>query len=140
MKKILSVLLFSLIISLAAFAHEGHDHGSGQVQPTKGGVIQKAGNVYFEIVGTKTEIKVYPMKESGPNSKTLKAVPLNDVKVIASYKLPRGKSAAPITLNKMNDHFSGKVSAASSHRYQVDLKVESGTLKDELTYQIEPQE
>lgn len=140
MQKILSVFFSALIISLAAIAHDGHDHGSGQVQPTKGGVIQKAGNIYFEIVGTKNEIKVYPMKESGAESKTLKPVALSEVKVSASYKLPKGKSSTPVTLNKMNDHFSGKVAAESTHRYQVDLKVESGTLKDEITYQIEPQE
>ena len=140
MQKILSVFFSVLFITLSASAHDGHDHGSGQVQPTKGGVIQKAGSMYFEIVGSKSEIKVYPMKESGTESKTLKPVPLNEVKVSATYKLPRGKSSSPVALNKMNDHFSGKVAAESTHRYQVDLKVESGTLKDEITYQIEPQE
>lgn len=140
MKNFLLVSLSALIISLTVFAHEGHDHGSGQVQPTKGGVIQKAGNMYFEIVGSKNEIKVYPMKESGLESKTLKPVSLNEVKINATYKLPRGKASTSITFNKMNDHFVGKVSAESAHRYEVVLKVESGSLKDEITYQIEPQE
>jgi hypothetical protein len=140
MQKFLLICFFAFTSSLAVFAHEGHDHGSGQVQPTKGGVIQKAGNIYYEVVGSKEDIKVYPMKESGPEAKTLKAVSLNEVKISATYKLPRGKAAMPITFNKMNDHFAGKVSAQGAHRYQIDLKVESGTLKDEIIYQIEPQE
>ena len=56
MKKLLVVLAAMMFVSLSTFAHEGHDHGTGQVQPTKGGVIQKAGDLYLEIVGTKTDL------------------------------------------------------------------------------------
>lgn len=140
MKNLFTVLAAILLISFSSFAHEGHDHGTGQVQPTKGGVIQKAGDLYLEIVGSKSDIKIYPLKEAGKESKTLVPVSLNDLKVSATYLLPRGKSASPITLAKSSDHFAGKISAGSSHRYEVKLKIESGSMKDEITYQIEPQE
>ena len=129
-----------LLTAFNSFAHEGHDHGTGQVQPTKGGVIQKAGAIYIEVVGTKKEIKVYPLKEAGPQSKVLKALSLSEVKVVASYKLPRQNKLTPVSLKQDGDHFSGSVDAAKFHRYEVVLKIEAGTVKDEISYQIEPQE
>lgn len=139
MKKLFTALVALTLFSFSSFAHEGHDHGTGQVQPTKGGVIQKAGDLFLEIVGTKSDIKIYPLKAASKEAKTLVPVALNDVKLVATYMLPRGK-ATPVTLAKSSDHFEGKISAGSSHRYEVKLKIESGSMKDEITYQIEPQE
>lgn len=140
MKKLFTVLSAILLFSFTTFAHEGHDHGTGQVQPTKGGVIQKAGDLYLEVVGTKSEVKIYPLKEAGKGAKTLVAVPMNDVKLAATYILPKGAKHLPITLTKGVDHFDGKISAGSAHRYEVKVTIESGTMKDEIAYQIEPQE
>lgn len=135
------VFLFACFLtSMSSFAHEGHDHGTGQVQPTKGGVIQKAGNLYVEVVGSRKEIKVYPLKEASPKSKVLKAASLSEVKIAASYKLPKQSTGSAITLAPSSDHFIGKIDAAKFHRYEVTLKIESGSMKDEISYQIEPQE
>lgn len=139
MRKLFTAFTMIMLVSFSSFAHEGHDHGTGQVQPTKGGVIQKAGDLYLEVVGSKSDLKIYPLKQTGKESKTLTPVSLNDVKLAATYSLPRGK-ATPVTLTKSSDHFLGKISAGSSHRYEVKLKIESGAMKDEITYQIEPQE
>lgn len=139
MKIITTVIAFLVLSSFSVLGHEGHDHGAGQVQPTKGGVIQKAGNMYLEVVGTKEDLKVYPLREAGNGSKALKAVPLSELKVAATYTLPRGK-ATVVSFTNTGDHFTAKVAAGGAHRYQVDLKVESGTVKDEIQYQIEPQE
>ena len=138
MKMILT--LVTLLLTFTAFAHEGHDHGTGQIQPTKGGVIQKAGNIYFEVVGTQSELKVYPLKEAGPSSKILKPVPLKEVKITATYKLPRKPSPTSVTFVPQTDFYKGSISASGAHRYEVLLKVEAGSVKDEITYQIEPQE
>ncbi len=138
MKKFLklSALVSTLIISASAFAHG--DHGPTQVQPTKGGVIQKAESFYMEVVGSKTEVKFYPLREEG-SSKMLKPIPLAEVKLEATYTIPRGKPT-PITVSKANDHFVGSIKAGSAHRYQVDAKIQAGKDKDTLTFQVEPQE
>lgn len=128
-----------ILATLAAFNVLAHgDHGPTQVQPTKGGVIQKAETFFVEAVGTKTELKLYPLREEG-NPKALKAIPLSQVTMEATVTLPRGK-ATPVTLTKATDHLVGKISAGSAHRYQVDVKTTVGKDKDSLTFQVEPQE
>lgn len=138
MKSVLTVLItLTALFSLEVFAHG--DHGPGQAQPTKGGVIMEAEGFLVEAVGSKTEVKFYPLKEQA-NSKVLKPIPVNEIKLEATYTLPRAKTPTPMTLTKAADHFVGSVNVGSAHRYQVDVKAQLGTVKDTLTFQIEPQE
>lgn len=127
-----------ILISITAFAHEGHDHGPGQVQPIKGGVIMKADNFFLEVVGTQTEVKIYPLIQKDEKS-LLTPLPLKEVKITASYKLPRGKKSDNIVLKENGDHFSGVINA-KTHRYQVDTHIVYKGEKEQFTYQIEPQE
>lgn len=136
MKKILMTLV--TLFSLTAFAHEGHDHGTGQVQPIKGGVIMKTDHFYLEAVGSQSEIKFYPLVQENEKS-LLKPMPLKDIKITATYKLPRGKEVQKIALKENGDHFIGSVKA-KTHRYQVDANIEYKNEKEHFTYQIEPQE
>lgn len=136
MKKI--IFLFIAIVSLSLYAHEGHDHGPGQVQPVKGGVIMKADHFFLEVVGTQAEIKIYPFEQKKENA-LLTPLSLKNIKVKASYKLPRGKESKSITLIENGDHFVGKVDA-KTHRYQVDTLIEHDGEKEQFTYQIEPQD
>jgi hypothetical protein len=138
MKMIL--LTITALISLQVFAHDGHTHGPGQVQPTKGGVIMKGEKFYLEVVGTKNEVKFYPLKQVDPKSMMLTAIPLKDVKLSAVYTLPRGKKNEAIAITNAADHFVGKVDAKNSHRYQVDVTISTMGENEKLTYQIEPQE
>lgn len=140
MKTILTVALTLLVLSSSVLAGEGHDHGPGQVQPTKGGVLMKGHDFFLEAVGTKSEIKFYPLKKESLKSNALRSIPLKDVKITANYTLPRGKANQPISLAQNSDHFLGKVEAGSTHRYQVDVSVEVGSEKEKFAYQIEPQE
>lgn len=140
MKIKLITLTLAAIISFGASAHEGHTHGPGQVQPTKGGVILKGEKFYLEVVGTKNDVKIYPLKQANPKSDMLSAIPLNQVKVTATFTLPRGKGAESIALKQESDHFVGSVNVKSAHRYQVDVSIETLGEKEKLTYQIEPQE
>ena len=138
MKMIL--LTITVLISLQAFSHDGHTHGAGQVQPTKGGVIMKGEKFYLEVVGTKSEVKFYPLKQVDPKSMMLTPIPLKDVKLSAVYTLPRGKKNESVAITSAADHFVGKVDAKSSHRYQVDVTISTMGENEKLTYQIEPQE
>ena len=140
MKMTLMVLTLATLFSFHASAHEGHTHGPGQVQPTKGGVIMKGEKFYLEVVGTKKEVKFYPLKQLDPKSMMLTPIPLKDVKLAATFTLPRGKKNEAIALKNGSDHFIGLVDAKSSHRYQVDVSIETMGEKEQLTYQIEPQE
>lgn len=134
----MKVLFATVLLALATlttsnvFAHG--DHGPTQVQPTKGGVIMQSEHFLVEAVGTKTELKLYPLREDG------KTIPMTEVKMEATYTLPRAKAAVPVTLTKAADHFVGAVKAGSAHRYEVKVKAQVGTDKDELTAQIETQE
>lgn len=136
MKKIIVICI--AIFSLSTFAHEGHDHGPGQVQPVKGGVIMKADHFYLEIVGTQSEVKIYPFEQKKENA-LLSPLPLKEMKIKATYKLPRGKETKTIALKENGDHFLGKVDA-KTHRYQVDTFIEYKGEKEQFTYQIEPQD
>ena len=138
MKMILLALV--TVLSLEVSAHDGHAHGPGQVQPTKGGVIMKGEKFYLEVVGTKTEVKFYPLKQVDAKSMMLTPIPLKDVKLSANYTLPRGKKNEVITIKNGSDHFIGAVNAKSSHRYQVDVSILTMGEDEKLTYQIEPQE
>ncbi|MBL7665622.1 MAG: hypothetical protein JNM93_10860 [Bacteriovoracaceae bacterium] len=140
MKTILTIALTLLALNSPVFAGEGHDHGPGQVQPTRGGILMKGHDFFLEAVGTKSEIKFYPLKKENSKSNALKPIPLKDVKITANYSLPRGKANQPILLSQNSDYFSGKVEAGSTHRYQVDVSVEVSNEKEKFTYQIELQE
>lgn len=140
MKTKLSTLLLLITLSLSAFAHDGHNHGAGQVQPTKGGTILKADKFYLEVVGNRTDVKIYPLKKNDPKSAMLTPIPLNQVKISATYALPRAKVTNIIALKQEADHFAGKVSVKNTHRYEVVVTIETLGEKEKLTYQIEPQE
>ena len=140
MKMTLVTLTLVTLFSFQVSAHEGHTHGPGQVQPTKGGVIMKGEKFYLEVVGTKNEVKFYPLKQVDPKSMMLTPIPLKDVKLSATFALPRGKKNESIAIKNSTDHFIGSIDAKSSHRYQVDVSIETMGEKEKLTYQIEPQE
>lgn len=140
MKMTLIALALTSLVSFSIQAHEGHNHGPGQVQPTKGGVIMKGEKFYLEVVGSQNEIKFYPLQQENAKSQMLKPIPLAQVKLSATYKLPRGKKAETVTLKPQADYFSGSIDAKNSHRYQVDVAIETLGEKEKLTYQIEPQE
>lgn len=127
-----ALLAFATLTTSQVFAHG--DHGPTQVQPTKGGVIMQSEHFLVEAVGTKTEVKLYPLREDG------KAIPMTEVKLEASYTLPRSKTAVPVTLTKATDHFVGPVKAGSAHRYELKVNAQVGKDKDVLTAQIETQE
>lgn len=138
MKHYLLIAVTLLTFSISALSHEGHNHGPGQVQPTKGGVILKAEKFFLEVVGTNNDIKLYPMQNENEKSQMLKAIPLKEVKISATYKLPRAKKAEKINLSEMKDHFHAKIDAKNSHRYEVVVSIEFMGEKELLTYQIEP--
>lgn len=127
----IALLAIATLTTSNVFAHG--DHGPTQVQPTKGGVIMQSEHFLVEAVGTKTELKLYPLREDG------KAISMSEVKMEATYTLPRGK-ALPVTLTPAKDHFVGAVKAGSAHRYEIKVKAQVGKDKDELTAQIETQE
>jgi hypothetical protein len=140
MKLSLSALALVFILTTTVSAHDGHNHGPGQVQPTKGGVIMKGEKFYLEVVGTNKQVKFYPTQQQDAKSMILKPIPLKDVKLVATLSLPRGKKNEAINLVQHGDHFMGDIDAKGSHRYQVDISIETMGEKEKISYQIEPQE
>lgn len=140
MKITLLTLMLVSIFSFSVCAHEDHDHGPGQVQPTKGGTVLKAKKFYLEVVGTNTVVKIYPLKQTNSKSMVLSAIPLSEVKLSATFQLPRGHKKENIKIMGHGDHFMGSLDAKKSHRYEVVVNIEYSGEKEVLTFQVEPQE
>lgn len=140
MKITLLTLALISVFSFSVNAHEGHNHGPGQVQPTKGGVVLKAKKFFLEVVGTNSLVMFYPLKKTNPKSQVLSAIPLNEVKLSATFKLPRGHKKESIKLSAHGDHFMGSIDAKKSHRYEVVVDIVYAGEVEQLTFQIEPQE
>jgi len=140
MKRLIAACSLLLLLSMSVFGGEGHSHGPGQVQPTKGGVIMKGEKFFLEVVGTQNEVRFYPLKPESATGHALKPIALTDVKLTANFKLPRGAKNEALKLVAAGDHFVAKISAKGSHRYEVEASIETLGEKEKLTYQIEPQE
>ncbi len=55
------ILIFTLASSFC-WAHEGHDHGPGQVPLQKGGVMRSLETVHLELVFKDNAVKIYPFE------------------------------------------------------------------------------
>ncbi len=136
--KNLMMMLALLSYSILVFSHDG-GHGPVLVEAPRGGVILKTEALFVEVVGTKTEVKIYPMLLTDPKGKSLKALPLKEVKLTASLTLPRAKKAEAIKLIEAGDHFVGVLAVGKTHRYEVMVNLEYLNDKDKLKFIIEPE-
>lgn len=130
-------MFYKLIVTLMlfappAFAHGDHDHTPGTVQAPHGGMIQKTHDYFIEVVGASEGVKIYPL------SKDLKPLPLNQIKISATYQIPR-KKKEPVTLQAAEGFFEAKIPAKGAHRYALEVNITYQNEKELLTFQVEPQ-
>lgn len=124
-------LIAAMLVSVFAFAHEGHDHGPGQVQAPKGGVIRSLETVHLELLtkGKTVSIYVYDMD--------LKPEQVSKFPASATVALPKKKSE-PLKLTEKGDHWEAEFDAKGAHRFTVELSIKQGGHDDKVKFTVEP--
>lgn len=133
MKSLLTTLA-TLVIGFAAFAHEGHDKTPGTLTAPHGGQLKGTSQLYVELVSDSTGFKLYTVDHE------LKTIPVKDVKIEGTAKLPKQKQSEKLALNTSESFLETKVDAKGSHRYTVDLKVTYKGKTENVSFNVEPQE
>jgi len=126
--------LATLLIGLSALAHEGHDKTPGTITAPHGGQLKGTSQLYVELVSDSTGFKLYTVDHD------LKTIPIKDVKIEGSMKLPKQKQSEKLALNSSESFLETKVDAKGSHRYTVDLKVIYKGKTEGVSFNVEPQE
>lgn len=124
----------TLLIGLLALAHEGHDKTPGAVTAPHGGQLKGTSQLYVELVSDSAGFKIYTVDHD------LKTIPVKDVKIEGTAKLPKQKQSEKIALSTAESFLEAKVNAKGSHRYTVDLKVIYKGKTENVSFNVEPQE
>ncbi len=133
MKSIITTLA-TLVFGFSVMAHEGHNKTPGALSAPHGGQIKGTSQLYLELVSDSAGFKLYTLDHD------LKTIPLKDVKIEASSKLPKQKQSDKLALAASETFFETKVDAKGSHRYIVELKITYKGKTESLSFNVEPQE
>lgn len=133
MKSIITTLA-TLMIAMSVFAHEGHNKTPGSLTAPHGGQLKGTSQLYVELVPVSTGFKLYAVDHE------LKTIPVKDLKIEGSAKLPKQKQSEKLVLNASESFLETKVDAKGSHRYTVDLKVTYKGKTESVSFNVEPQE
>lgn len=120
-----------IFTSLHAFAHEGHDHGPGQVQAPKGGIIRSLETVHLELLTKGNQISIYAY------DKDLKEAAVKSFPVSATVTLPK-KKPQKIDLVEKGNHWESEFDAKGAHRYTLTLAIKQGGHHDQVKFTVEP--
>jgi hypothetical protein len=129
MKKLFAIMVSSLL-SISAFAHEGHDDAPGALKAVHGGTVKAGKEMNLEFVVSGDELKLYPV---GHDGKDLSAAA---VKLQATAKSPKGKEA-PLKLEPKDGALAGKVDFAGAYRVEVKVVANVGGKTDSFKFQVE---
>lgn len=134
MKKI--ICIFSLLASIAAFAHEGHDNvpGAQVSKMVPPGQVKATSHMFVEVKEEKGTIKVLIFDHEK------KDIPLSDLKLEGSIKFPRKQKAETVKFQPAGNMFEAKIDTKNSYRYTLDLKVTHSGKVENLSFNIEPQQ
>lgn len=134
MKQILISLTVALL-SLTAFSHEGHDHGTPKgVKAPKGGIIKALEQTMVEVVNKGNSIKIYLYDNE------LKPQDAAQYSISAAAQKPRIKKQDEITLTTTGNMLEATYDAQGIHRYTLILKLKDPKEEhaDTLKFVIEP--
>ncbi len=132
--KSLITTIATLIIGLSTFAHDGHNKNPGTLAAPHGGKLKGTSLLYVELVSDSTGFKLYTVDHD------LKTIPIKDVKIEGTAKLPKQKQSEKLILNTTESFLEAKVDAKGSHRYTVNLKVTYKGKTENISFNVEPQE
>lgn len=135
----LKAIVFSALLSTHAFAHEGHDHGPGNVPLQKGGVMRTLETVNLELVYKDKTIDVYAFStEADPKAPgKLKPADVSQYPVSATIELPKSKPTS-IELKTAGDHWTASFDPKDTHRFTFVLSIKQGGHSDKVKWTIEP--
>lgn len=133
MKSIIMTFI-TLIIGLTCLAHEGHDKAPGAITAPHGGQLKGTSQLYVELVSDSAGFKIYTVDHD------LKTIPIKDVKIEGTAKLPKQKKSEKLALNVSESFLESKIDAKGSHRYIVDLKITYKGKTETVSFNVEPQE
>lgn len=121
---------FAILLSINAFAHEGHNNAPGSFKSLHGGTVQNGKELNLEVIINGKELLVYPTSHES------KDVPAAEVKITATAKPKKGK-AYPVVLNPAKGGYSATVDLQGSNRLPVEISVTNHGKTDKFTVQIE---
>lgn len=126
-KIIVSVLLFG---AMNLQAHEGHDVTIGSLKSNHGGVVKAGKDINLEFVVSGDEVKLYPISHDG------KDLTVNDIKLTATSKLPKGK-ATPLLLEAGDGFYITKVDFKGAYRIELLVNADNKGKKSNFKFQVE---
>lgn len=124
-------IVVALIVAPLAFSHEGHDHGPGQVEAPKGGVIRSLESVHLELLTKGNTVFIYAYDEN------MKPDDVKKYPVSATVTLPKKKAHA-LALMEKGDHWEAEFDAKGAHRYSIELSIRQAGHEDKVRYTVEP--
>lgn len=132
MKQTVLAIVASVILSHFSFAHEGHDHGGGKAAPN-GGQLFGTKILDLELLTSGNTVRLYPLDEN------MKAVPTDQVQLVAKMKLPRKKETQDVKFSAEKNYFSAEINSQGAHRYELEIKVSYKGKTETVKMNVEPQ-
>lgn len=115
-----------------SYAHEGHDKTPGAIEALEGGVVQGTSQLYLELVGGASGIKLFARTHD-----QAKVLP-SELKLLGTAQAPK-KKKVPVKFTEVDDHYEAKVDAKGAYRYTLELTTTYKGKKEKVTFQVEPQ-
>lgn len=127
-KKILTAIL--LLVSVKLLGHEGHDHNPGALKANYGGVVKAGQSINLEYVIAGDELKLYPATHES------KDIPLAEVILKATTKLPKGK-AEDLKLVVKDGAYIAKLDFKGAYRIEISVNADNKGQKSSFKFQVE---
>lgn len=127
-KKMIVSILF--INSLQLLAHEGHDNAPGALKSNHGGVVKSGKEINLEYVVSGNEVKLYPLSHDG------KDLPVSDVAMEVTSKLPKGK-AVTLKTNLVAGVYTTQVDFKNAYRIEMNVESKFQNKKSTFKFQVE---
>lgn len=124
------VLATVLTLSLNVFAHEGHDEAPGSLKANHGGTVKKGKDINLEYVVSGSEVKLFPLSHEGQD------LPLAEVKLTATSKLPKGK-AIPSKLEVKDSAYVTEIDFKEAYRVEMNVDASHKGKKSSFKFQVE---
>lgn len=135
------LILASLILVFAntSMAHEGHDHGPGNIPLQKGGVMRSLETVNLELVYKDKSVAIYPFetKQDPRTPGKLTPADVGRFPVSATLELPKAKTQN-VELKPAGDHWLATVDPKGAHRFTFVLAITQGGHNDKVKWTVEP--
>ena len=130
MKCKLALLTILFLLTINLFAHEGHEDSPLAMKANHGGTVKSGKELNLEYVVTGGEIKLFPVSHEG------KDLPLNEVKLNVTAKLPRGKTAA-VKIKNQDGAFVAQVDFKDAYRVEMNITANYNGKTDIFNVQVE---